>query len=171
VWHPAQITVLQRYHCTAPKHDVLTWSEKLRYWRTEDKDFRGWAAQRAELIESGLQGAEIWLMRRWRIACEVWGCWLAPWQYAVLRRRRLTTEPNNKAASPSLRVPSLNDAFEDAKTRKSVVKRQNLRGTEICSAVRGEIAIDAKNGDISVGGIGTYCEAYHLAQIAVRQPH
>jgi hypothetical protein len=62
-------------------------------------------------------------------------------------------------------VPGLNDAFEDATTRKSVVKRQNLRGTEICSAVRGEIAIDAKNGDISVGGIGTYFEAYHFTQI------
>lgn len=44
-------------------------------WKT--RNLAGWAQRSVELVRSGLPKAEIWRLRRWRIAWEIWGRWLA----------------------------------------------------------------------------------------------
>ena len=98
--HSVQITVQQHHHRTAPDHDVLALSKILNIGRWQTRNLAGWAARSVELVRSGLPKAEIWRLRRWWIAWEIRGRWLAMAAVHLLRKCSNISSCNKFIRSP-----------------------------------------------------------------------
>lgn len=161
--HSVQITVQQRYHRTAPHHDVLALSKILNIGRWQTRNLAGWAERSVELVRSGLPKAEIWRSGRWWIAWEIRGRWLVMAVLNCTLRVCRDTMMQTVHAISSLSSTFHLDGRNAANERKRVWIRpvsQCLSGDWHLCTVRSTFAIDAKDCDISVGGIGTKRDAY-----------